>query len=108
MFPTMPGTPGVEAQRRAATQQRRCPGEVISRLGMRLFCCLKSTRAGCVSSELRTRPERTQGTMTTERRHKGISRRKFLKASAGTAALLAAARAQLPSGAFAQAAGPEV
>ena len=46
--------------------------------------------------------------MTTERRNKGISRRKFLKASAGTAALLAAAKAQLPSGAFAQAAGPEV
>ncbi len=46
--------------------------------------------------------------MTTERRNKGISRRKFLRASAGTAALLAAAKAQLPSGAFAQAAGPEV
>jgi nitrate/nitrite transport system substrate-binding protein len=46
--------------------------------------------------------------MTTERRNNGINRRKFLKASAGTAALLAAARAQLPSGAFAQDAGPEV
>ncbi|MBX9844232.1 MAG: ABC transporter substrate-binding protein [Xanthobacteraceae bacterium] len=46
--------------------------------------------------------------MTTERRNNGISRRKFLKAGAGTAALLAAAKTQLPSGAFAQAAGPEV
>jgi nitrate/nitrite transport system substrate-binding protein len=46
--------------------------------------------------------------MTTTRRKNGISRRKFLKASAGTAALLAAAKAQLPSGAFAQPAGPEV
>jgi nitrate/nitrite transport system substrate-binding protein len=46
--------------------------------------------------------------MTTERDNKGVSRRKFLKASAGTAALLAAAKTQLPSGAFAQAAGPEV
>jgi nitrate/nitrite transport system substrate-binding protein len=46
--------------------------------------------------------------MTTTRRINGINRRKFLKASAGTAALLAAAKAQLPSGAFAQAAGPEV
>ncbi|MFL5212066.1 MAG: CmpA/NrtA family ABC transporter substrate-binding protein [Microvirga sp.] len=36
-----------------------------------------------------------------------MSRRSFLKASAGTAALFAAARAQLPSGAFAQGAGPE-
>jgi nitrate/nitrite transport system substrate-binding protein len=46
--------------------------------------------------------------MTTDRRKKGISRRSFLKASAGTAALLGAAQAQFPGGAFAQAAGPEV
>jgi len=46
--------------------------------------------------------------MTSKSRNKGISRRGFLKASAGTAALLGAARAQFPSGAFAQAAGPEV
>src|SRR5437764_7553404 len=46
--------------------------------------------------------------MTSKSRHKGISRRSFLKASAGTAALLGAAQAQFPSGAFAQSAGPEV
>jgi nitrate/nitrite transport system substrate-binding protein len=46
--------------------------------------------------------------MTTERRNKGISRRSFLKASAGTAALLGAVQTQFPGGAFAQAAGPEV
>jgi len=46
--------------------------------------------------------------MTSKSRNKGISRRGFLKASAGTAALLGAAQAQFPSGAFAQAAGPEV
>src|SRR5881394_470326 len=46
--------------------------------------------------------------MTSKSRNKGISRRAFLKASAGTAALLGAAQAQFPSGALAQAAGPEV
>ena len=46
--------------------------------------------------------------MTTKSRNGKISRRAFLKASAGTAALLGAAQAQFPSGAFAQAAGPEV
>ena len=39
---------------------------------------------------------------------RGVSRRSFLKASAGTAALLAAARAGIPGGAFAQGTGPEV
>ncbi len=38
----------------------------------------------------------------------GVSRRQLLKATAGTAALLAAARLNLPAGAFAQGAGPEV
>ena len=38
----------------------------------------------------------------------GVSRRQFLKASAGTAALLAAAKLNFPAGAFAQGAGPEV
>src|SRR5437868_3870658 len=38
----------------------------------------------------------------------GVTRRQILKASAGTAALLAAARLNFPGGAFAQAAGPEV
>ncbi len=37
-----------------------------------------------------------------------ISRRRLLKVSAGTAALLAAARLNVPGGAFAQGAGPEV
>ncbi|MEI8145426.1 MAG: CmpA/NrtA family ABC transporter substrate-binding protein [Alphaproteobacteria bacterium] len=37
-----------------------------------------------------------------------LDRRRFLKATAGTAALFAAAKAALPGGAFAQGAGPEV
>ena len=37
-----------------------------------------------------------------------MSRRTLLKRAAATAALLAAARANFPAGAFAQAAGPEV
>lgn len=45
--------------------------------------------------------------MTTETKT-GFSRRKFLKASASTAALLGAAKLQFPGGAFAQGAGPEV
>ena len=39
---------------------------------------------------------------------KPINRRKFLKGTAGTAALLSAAQMQFPAGAFAQGAGPEV
>ncbi len=39
---------------------------------------------------------------------KKITRRQVFKGAAGTAALFAAARLQLPAGAFAQAAGPEV
>jgi nitrate/nitrite transport system substrate-binding protein len=39
---------------------------------------------------------------------KKLNRRQLIKGAAGTAALLAAARLQLPAGAFAQAAGPEV
>ncbi|HMN50848.1 MAG TPA: CmpA/NrtA family ABC transporter substrate-binding protein [Xanthobacteraceae bacterium] len=39
---------------------------------------------------------------------RGTSRREFLKTTAGSAALLAAARLAFPGGAFAQAAGPEV
>jgi nitrate/nitrite transport system substrate-binding protein len=39
---------------------------------------------------------------------RGISRRQILKATAGTAALLAAAKLNFPAGAFAQGAGPEV
>jgi nitrate/nitrite transport system substrate-binding protein len=46
--------------------------------------------------------------MTIKSRNRNISRRAFLKASAGTAALLGAAQAQFPSGAFAQGSGPEV
>src|SRR5918992_850354 len=37
-----------------------------------------------------------------------VSRRRFLKASAGATALIAAAKSAFPGGAFAQAAGPEV
>ena len=47
-------------------------------------------------------------TATEKRTTRGVSRRTFLKASAGTAALLGAARASFPGGAFAQVAGPEV
>src|SRR4030081_1241991 len=39
---------------------------------------------------------------------RSLSRRQILKASAGTAALLAAAKLNFPAGAFAQGAGPEV
>ena len=39
---------------------------------------------------------------------RGISRRQILKATGGTAALLAAAKLNFPAGAFAQGAGPEV
>ena len=65
----------------------------------------RSTRTGAATdSNQRGRPD----TMTTKSRNRNISRRTFLKASAGTAALLGAAQAQFPGGAFAQAAGPEV
>ncbi|MEW6767735.1 MAG: CmpA/NrtA family ABC transporter substrate-binding protein [Pseudomonadota bacterium] len=46
----------------------------------------------------------TEETMTSRK----MNRRQILKAGAGTAALLAAARVNFPGGAFAQAAGPEV
>src|SRR6266853_55732 len=48
----------------------------------------------------------TKPTDPTSRR--GLSRRQILKATAGTAAVLAAARLNFPAGAFAQGAGPEV
>src|SRR4029077_12588226 len=48
----------------------------------------------------------TKPTDQTSRR--GLSRRQILKATGGTAALLAAARLNFPAGAFAQGAGPEV
>ena len=48
----------------------------------------------------------TKPTNPTSRR--GFSRRQLLKATAGTAALLAAAKLNFPAGAFAQGAGPEV
>jgi len=48
----------------------------------------------------------TKPTDQTPRR--GLSRRQILKATTGTAALLAAARLNFPAGAFAQGAGPEV
>ena len=47
--------------------------------------------------------------MTTDTKMAGtVSRRALLKAGAGTAALLSAARLNLPGGAFAQGSGPEV
>ena len=48
----------------------------------------------------------TKPTNQTSRR--GLSRRQILKATAGTAALLVAAKLNFPAGAFAQGAGPEV
>src|ERR1700754_1106296 len=45
---------------------------------------------------------------TPPRRLRSLSRRQILKAGAGTAALLAAAKLNFPAGAFAQGAGPEV
>ena len=48
----------------------------------------------------------TKPTDPTSRR--GFSRRQLLKATGGTAALLAAAKLNFPAGAFAQGAGPEV
>jgi nitrate/nitrite transport system substrate-binding protein len=48
----------------------------------------------------------TKPTHPTSRR--GLSRRQLLKATGGTAALLAAARLNFPAGVFAQGAGPEV
>jgi nitrate/nitrite transport system substrate-binding protein len=48
----------------------------------------------------------TKPTFPTSRR--GFSRRQLLKATGGTAALLAAAKLNFPAGAFAQGAGPEV
>src|ERR1700710_3102906 len=47
-------------------------------------------------------------TKTSTRAPRSLSRRQILKASAGTAALLAAAKLNFPAGAFAQGAGPEV
>ena len=47
-------------------------------------------------------------TKTRTRTPRSLSRRQILKAGAGTAALLAAARLNFPAGAFAQGAGPEV
>src|SRR6195952_2816937 len=47
-------------------------------------------------------------TKTSIRTPRSLSRRQILKAGAGTAALLAAARINFPGGAFAQTAGPEV
>ena len=48
----------------------------------------------------------TKPTYPTSRR--GLNRRQLLKATGGTAALLAAAKLNFPAGAFAQGAGPEV
>src|SRR5215208_2332148 len=57
-------------------------------------------------SRKRTTPPMTKPTNSTSRR--GLSRRQLLKATGGTAALLAAAKLNFPAGAFAQGAGPEV
>ena len=45
---------------------------------------------------------------TANRTPRSLSRRQILKAGAGTAALLAAAKLNFSSGAFAEGAGPEV
>src|SRR5213078_4237835 len=66
--------------------------------------CVVTSRTASYTQ--RTTPPMTKPTDPTSRR--GLSRRQILKASAGTAALLAAARVNFPAGAFAQGAGPEV
>src|SRR5712675_1946398 len=53
-------------------------------------------------------PEHAMTKPTDQISRRGLSRRQILKASAGTAALLAAAKLNFPAGAFAQGAGPEV
>ena len=53
-----------------------------------------------------TKPNTQSPSLRTASR--GLSRRQILKATAGTAALLAAAKLNFPAGAFAQGAGPEV
>src|SRR5262249_34761557 len=68
--------------------------------------------AFCFSAE-RRRTQRMTKSMTTKNEGnapvaRGVDRRTFLKASAGTAALLGAIRTSFPGGAFAQGAGPEV
>src|ERR1700674_3311564 len=50
----------------------------------------------------------TKPTDPTSRRGRGLSRRQILKATAGTAPLLASAKLNFPAGAFAEGAGPEV
>src|SRR4030095_8801145 len=63
------------------------------------------TRRTAIQTQ-RTTPPMTKPIDPTSRH--GLSRRQILKASAGTAALLAAAKLNFPAGAFAQGAGPEV
>src|SRR4030095_3912525 len=63
------------------------------------------TRRTAIQTQ-RTIAPMTKPTYQTSRH--GLSRRQILKASAGTAALLAAAKLNFPAGAFAQGAGPEV
>src|SRR5258708_22795470 len=46
--------------------------------------------------------------LTDQTPRRGLSRRQILKATAGTAALLASAKLNFPAGAFAQGAAPEV
>src|ERR1700680_2439727 len=64
--------------------------------------------------DIRGRPFRRKGqqhsmtTPTDQPPRRSYSRRQILKATAGTAALLAAAKLNFPAGAFAQGAGPEV
>src|SRR5216684_2292856 len=72
--------------------------------------CLSSamsggTRRTAIQTQ-RTTARMTKPTDPTTRG--GLSRRQILKASAGTAALLAAAKLNFPAGAFAQGSGPEV
>src|SRR5438045_536287 len=70
------------------------------------LCALRVvTRRTAVHTQRTTAPM-TKPTDPTSRR--GLSRRQLLKATGGTAALLAAARLNFPAGAFAQSAGPEV
>ena len=82
-----------------ATGNAAVLGEREERLsGLRLFYCPRGWAREAVETAMRS--ERTPKQMTTKGSSKtgGISRRTFLKSTAGTAALLGAAQTQFPFG----------
>src|SRR5690606_23714162 len=94
-------------------QQRRCLGERSLRACARaaVFSCrVGMQQAGFQSpSTLKGRPVKMTDPIKGMPRRRGLTRRTFLKSSAGTAALLSAVGSQFPFGVhIAEAAGPEV